>query len=182
MEYEDCAGDGFGDEGESFISEALCEPFDGPTIVMTHHAPSALLVGVRRRREARAQRFLTSYRCGTPCCHDRPSDGRVERGSVDGGSVARALPAVDVEGLSGHEGGRFEIEDGVHDIGDLAHSAERVESAERLMRLDGMHRRLNDARRDRVHPECRASRIRLPATLVAAPRPRFVRDASTEGT
>jgi hypothetical protein len=32
-------GDGFGDEGESFISEALCEPFDGPTIVMTHHAP-----------------------------------------------------------------------------------------------------------------------------------------------
>src|ERR1700730_17571808 len=27
-------------------------------------------------------------------------------------SVARALPAVDVEGLSGHEAGRFEIEDG----------------------------------------------------------------------
>src|SRR5438309_9079186 len=27
----------------------------------------------------------------------------VERGSADGGSVARALPAVDVEGLSGHE-------------------------------------------------------------------------------
>ncbi len=33
-----------------------------------------------------------------------PSDRRVELGS-DGGSMARALPAVDVEGLTGHEGG-----------------------------------------------------------------------------
>src|SRR6266436_9714928 len=40
------------------------------------------------------------------------------------GSVARALPAVDVKGLSGHEGGRFEIKDGVHDVGDLTHSAD----------------------------------------------------------
>src|ERR1700722_6796289 len=31
------------------------------------------------------------------------SDGRVERGSADGGLVARALPTVDVKGLSGHE-------------------------------------------------------------------------------
>src|SRR5207245_9878296 len=69
--------------------------------------------------------------------------------SADGGSVARALPAIDVKGLSGHERGRFEIKDGVHDVGDLAHSAERVEAAERIMRLDGMHRRLDDARRDR---------------------------------
>ena len=67
--------------------------------------------------------------------------------------MARALPAVDVEGLSGHEGGRFEIEDSVHDVGDLAHSAERVEAAERLMRLDGMHRRFDDAGSDRVRPD-----------------------------
>src|SRR5882762_6708041 len=89
---------------------------------------------------------LVSWRHAFP---QRPSDGRLERGSADGGSVARALPAVDVEGLSGHEAGRFEIEDGVHDVGDLAHSAERVEGAERLMRLDGMHRRLDDAGSDR---------------------------------
>src|SRR5260370_16210319 len=81
------------------------------------------------------------------------SSALVERGSADGGSVARALPAVDVEGLSGHEAGRFEIEDGVHDVGDLAHSAERVEGAERLMRLDRMHRRLDDAGSDRLHPD-----------------------------
>ena len=67
--------------------------------------------------------------------------------------MARALPAVDVEGLSGHEGGRFEIEYGVHDVGDLAHSAERVEAAERTMCLDGMHRRFDDAGSDRVRPD-----------------------------
>jgi hypothetical protein len=67
--------------------------------------------------------------------------------------MARALPAVDVEGLAGHEGGRFEIEDGVHDVGDLAHTAERVEAAERMMRLDGMHRRFDDAGSDRVRPD-----------------------------
>src|SRR6266403_4472771 len=93
-----------------------------------------------------------SYRGGTSF-RSGPRTGRVERGSADGGSVARALPAIDVEGLAGHEGGRFEIEDGVHDVGDLAHSAARVEAGERLMRLDGMHRRLDDAGSDRVHPD-----------------------------
>src|SRR5690348_1548001 len=67
--------------------------------------------------------------------------------------MARALPAIDVEGLSGHEASRFEIEDGVHDIGDLAHSAKRVEAGERTMRLGGMHRRLDDTGSDRVRPD-----------------------------
>ena len=67
--------------------------------------------------------------------------------------MARALPAVDVEGLSGHEGSRFEIEDSVDDVGDLAHSAERVEAVERMMRLDGMHRRFDDAGSDRVRSD-----------------------------
>ena len=108
------------------------------------------------------------------------SEADCER-SADGGSVARALPAIDVEGLPGHEAGRFEIEDRFHDVCDLSHSAERVEGAERLMRLDGMHRVL-------MTPGATAF-TRMPrfaysiaSDLVAAPRPPFVRDASTEGT
>ena len=47
----------------------------------------------------------------------------------------------------------FEVEDGVHDVSDLAHSAERVEATERIMRLDWMHRRFDDAGSDRVRPD-----------------------------
>src|SRR5260221_13965842 len=93
-----------------------------------------------------------SYRGGTSF-RSGPRTGRVDRGAADEGSMACALPAVDVEGLSGHEAGRFEIEDGVHDAGDLAHLAERGEGAERLMRLARMHRGLDDAGGDRVHPD-----------------------------
>src|SRR6266404_3847496 len=89
----------------------------------------------------------------SPLCLSRRRMNAARSGSRDGGSVARTLAAVDVEGLSGHEAGRFEIEDGVYDVGDLAHSAERVEAAERLMRLDGMHRRLDHAGSDRIHPD-----------------------------
>src|ERR1700736_596828 len=71
--------------------------------------------------------------------------------SASEGSVARALPAVDMEGLSGHEARRLEIEDGVHDVDDLAHSADRVQGAELRIGLDRVHRRLDDAGCDRVH-------------------------------
>src|SRR5476651_557611 len=57
-------------------------------------------------------------------------------------SVARALAAIDVNGLACHEARRFQIEDRVHDVRDLAHSAERVQLGELRMRFDGMHRRL----------------------------------------
>jgi hypothetical protein len=44
--------------------------------------------------------------------------------------VARPLPAVNVKDLAGHELGRFEVEDRVHDIVDLAHASHRVERIE----------------------------------------------------
>jgi hypothetical protein len=67
--------------------------------------------------------------------------------------MARALAAINVNGLACHEAGRFEIEDRVDDVGNLAHAAKRVHLSELRMRLDRMHRRLDNARRDRVHPD-----------------------------
>src|SRR5262245_63237149 len=69
-----------------------------------------------------------------------------------GMSVACALAAVDVKDLAGHEARRLEVEDRVDDVRDLAHAADRMESGEPGIGLDGMHRRLDDAQRDGVHP------------------------------
>jgi hypothetical protein len=50
------------------------------------------------------------------------------------GSMSGALPAVDVQGLAGDEGGAFELQDSV----DLAHVAELVESSHALgVRMSG---------------------------------------------
>ena len=63
--------------------------------------------------------------------------------------MARALAAINVNGLARHEAGRFKIEDRADDVEDLAHAAKRVQLSELRMRLDRMHRRLDNARRDR---------------------------------
>src|SRR6266446_7633793 len=68
-------------------------------------------------------------------------------------SVSRALPAVDVKDFAGHEAGPFEVEDRVDDVGDLADTADRVQGGELCIRLDGIHWRLDGARRDRVHSD-----------------------------
>src|ERR1700676_817320 len=68
-------------------------------------------------------------------------------------SVARALTTVDVKDFARHEAGRLEVEDRVDDVGDLAHMADRVQSAKLRMRLDGMHRRLDDAQGHCVHSD-----------------------------
>ena len=67
--------------------------------------------------------------------------------------MAGALTAVDVQDFAGHEAGLFEIKDRIDDILDLTHVADRVQGAERRVRLGGMHRRLDDAGRDRVHAD-----------------------------
>jgi hypothetical protein len=63
----------------------------------------------------------------------------------------RALAAVDVQDFARHEAGRLEIEDRVDDVGDLTHMADRVQGVELWMRLDGMHRRLDDTQLRRLH-------------------------------
>src|SRR6202045_1155247 len=74
-------------------------------------------------------------------------------GSRDGGSVARTLAAIDVNGLPRHEARRFQIEDRAHDLRDLAHPAKRVQLGELRMCFDGMHRRLDDTGRNRIHSD-----------------------------
>ena len=68
------------------------------------------------------------------------------------GSMTCALSAVDVKDFASHEGGRLEVEDRANDVGDLAHVADGVQGIELRMRFDGVHRRFDDPRRDRVHP------------------------------
>jgi hypothetical protein len=68
-------------------------------------------------------------------------------------SVARALAAVDVKDFARHKAGRFQIEDRVDDVGNLAHMANRVQRAQLRMHFDRVHRRVDDARRNSVHPD-----------------------------
>src|SRR5262245_59230952 len=79
--------------------------------------------------------------------------GMVFLRSVGGRSVTGTLAAVDVQDLAGHEAGLLEIDDGVSDVGHLAHVTDRMQATERGVRLGGMHRRLDDAGRDRVHAD-----------------------------
>src|SRR6187551_2066456 len=67
-----------------------------------------------------------------------------------GWSVAGALSAVDVEELSGNEGCLLEVEHAVHHLVDGAHATDRVQRGVRGVRLDGVQRRLDDARGDCV--------------------------------
>ena len=67
--------------------------------------------------------------------------------------MARALAAVDVQDFARHEAGRLEVEDGLDNVGDLAETANRVQGSELSVCLDGMHRRLDGAGCDRVHPD-----------------------------
>src|SRR6266478_2398777 len=112
--------------------------------------------------------------------HPRQRLNAARSGSRDGGSVARTLAAIDVNGLAGHEARRFQIENRSHDVRDLAHPAKRVQLGELRMCFDGMHRRLDDAGRNRIHSDaelCILDRQRFGRGTQA-----FVSEASTDGT
>src|ERR1700744_4120338 len=66
-------------------------------------------------------------------------------------SMAGALAAVDMEDFARHEVRRFEVEDRLDDVGGLAHAPYRFKRRESVLALDRVHRRLDIARRDRVH-------------------------------
>jgi hypothetical protein len=66
--------------------------------------------------------------------------------------MAGALAAVDVEDFAGHEAGPFEVEDRIDDVGNLAQPADWVQVAS-CAYSDGMHWRLDGARRHRVHSD-----------------------------
>src|SRR5258705_13021771 len=68
-------------------------------------------------------------------------------------SMAGALAAVDVQDLAGDERGGFEVGDGVDDVADLAHPADRVQTGKDLVGLGRVHRGADDAWGDRVDPD-----------------------------
>src|ERR1700722_10935074 len=74
---------------------------------------------------------------------------------VVGGDVSAsgALTAVDVQNIPGDERGVLHVDDGVHDIPDLADPAERVKRGERVVRLGCVHRGADDAQCDGVDPD-----------------------------
>jgi hypothetical protein len=95
-------------------------------------------------------------------------------------SVARALPAVDVQDFARHEAGRLEIEDRFDDVGDFAQTADRVQAASTYVSTGCIG--------DLMVPGATAF-TRIPrfaysiaSDLVAAFRPPFVSEASTDGT
>lgn len=68
--------------------------------------------------------------------------------------MTRDLATVDMQDLAGDERRIFEEEDAADDIADLANMPDwRKLRAEPGVALCGMHRRLNDAWRDSVHPD-----------------------------
>ena len=58
--------------------------------------------------------------------------------------------------LAGDECRLLQIHHGVGDLLHLTHSAHRLQPAEKAVRLRRMHRRLDRARRDGVHPDLTA--------------------------
>src|SRR6478672_5277307 len=82
-----------------------------------------------------------------------PPRRRMNASPRDGGSVARTLAAIDMNGLARHEARRFQKEDRADDLRDLAHPAKRVQLGELRMCFDGMKWRLDDAGRNRVHSD-----------------------------
>jgi hypothetical protein len=81
--------------------------------------------------------------------------------------MAGALAAVEVKDFARHKAGRFQAEDRIDDVGDLAQTANRVQRAELRMGLDGMHRRLDDAQRNRIHADSHPS-LASPRCIAAA--------------
>jgi len=75
----------------------------------------------------------------------------------------------------------LEVKDRANYVGDLAHMADGVQDIELRIRVDGVHRRFDDpgATAFTLIPRFAYS---IASDLVAAARPPFVRDASTEGT
>ena len=72
--------------------------------------------------------------------------------------MACGLTAVNVKDFARNKTARFEAQDRIDDLEDLSHTAKRVQDGKLCIRLDRVHRRLDDARCDLVHPDAACSR------------------------
>ena len=60
---------------------------------------------------------------------------------------------LDVEDLAGDEPSAFQVEHRIDDVGDFTHVADRMKRSQEVVDLFGVHRRLDDPRRDSVHAD-----------------------------
>ena len=67
--------------------------------------------------------------------------------------MAGVRAAVDVQRLAGHELRRLQVQDRLDHFLHRAHPPDRVQPGQERMRLRRVHRGLDHARRDRVHPD-----------------------------
>ena len=68
------------------------------------------------------------------------------------GSMTGALATVDVQDLSGDEGGVFQKHDCVDDVLDFSHASDRMHLRKELMRFGSVHRRLHDTGSYGINP------------------------------
>ena len=95
--------------------------------------------------------------------------------------MSGALAAVDVQDLAGDERRVLQIQDGVDDIVDVAHPAERMQAGEGGVRLRGcMGVRMTP--RATALARMPRSAYSMASDLVTALRPPLVSDASADGT
>jgi hypothetical protein len=73
-----------------------------------------------------------------------------------GRSVACDLATVNVNGLTGNEIRILQVENRLRNVIRLTHAPERMEHSHRLVRLRGVKRRLDHARRHGIHPNATA--------------------------
>jgi hypothetical protein len=67
-------------------------------------------------------------------------------------SVAGALDSVDIADLAGHEARPDEVKDRNNDVGDLAHTPDRVDGVKLRMSCNRTHWCLDGSHRDGVYP------------------------------
>src|SRR5450755_4350376 len=134
--------------------------------MMNVHDPDRLVASLdfgkaHKIRDVRARLSVREAEIGTgtmvrhePFTHLSSSSGQeCDAKRSDGGLVARTLPAIDVNGLARHEARRLQIEDRAYDVRDLTHPAKRMQLGKLRMCFDGMHRRLDDPGRNRIHSD-----------------------------
>ena len=97
------------------------------------------------------------------------------------GLMTCALAPIDVKDFASHEGCRLEVKDRANDVGDFAHMADGVQGIKLRIRVDGFigDLMIPGATAFTLIPRLAYS---IASDLVAAARPPFVSDASTEGT
>src|SRR5262245_50175701 len=128
------------------------------------------MIGRSIPRSSRMRRF--GQRVVSGSCFGPGRAPPRSNGSIQYSPMAGMLSTVDVEDFASDEMSGVEVEHGLDDLIDRAHALHRMKRGKKVISLGMVHRRLDDARRYRVHPDalvrildCKRSRRRIDAAL-----------------